>query len=163
MSGSSVYVETSVISYLAAWPSRDVIVFGHQQTTHEWWASHRARFALHVSALVLREASGGDPQAVADRLSVVQGIPSLEIKPEAVALAQLLITEGSLPQKATADALHIAIAATHNINYLVTWNCRHIANAEMRPLIERVCRSRGYNPPALCTPEELMGGNPNVE
>lgn len=160
MSSGTGYVETSVISYLAAWPSRDVIVFGHQQTTHEWWALHRSRFSLHVSALVLRD---GDPHAVADRLAVLEGIPSLEIKPQTTALAQQLLAEGSLPRKAAADALHIAIAATHGINYLLTWNCRHIANAEMRPLIERVCRNEGFTSPLLCTPEELMGGNTDVE
>ena len=151
----TVYIETSVISYLAAWPSRDVVVFGHQQTTHEWWASHKSRFTLFISALVLREANGGDPQAALERLAVVRGIPSVDIKPEAVTLAQALLSSGSLPRKAAADALHIAIATTHHIDYLLTWNCRHIANAEIRPLIDLICRERGFVPPLIC---RLVGG-----
>jgi hypothetical protein len=85
-------------------------------------------------------------------------VPQLEIRTAALELSRALLTCGSLPSKAAADALHIAIAAVHGVEYLLTWNCKHIANAEMRPMIERVCREEGYEPPVLCTPEELMGG-----
>jgi hypothetical protein len=91
-------------------------------------------------------------------LAVLEGVPQLEIRADAVELSRALLQRGPLPSKASADALHIAIAAVPGVEYLLTWNCKHIANAEMRPLIERGCRARGYEPPVLCTPEELMGG-----
>lgn len=153
-----VYIETSIVSYLTARPSRDLIVAGHQQLTHEWWQTQRSRFQLYASQLVIREAGAGDPQVAAARLRILDELPLLEIRPEAVALSRRLLERGPLPQKAAADALHIAVSATNGVEYLLTWNCKHIANAEMRPLIERICRSHGFEPPVLCTPEQLMGG-----
>jgi predicted nucleic acid-binding protein len=154
---SSVYIETSIISYLTARVSRDLIVAGHQQMTEEWWSVQRNRFELWASELVVEEASAGDASAAAERLKVLNTIEMLDITEEAGFLATALIERGSLPTKASADALHIAIAAVHNVDYLLTWNCKHIANAEMRPVIESVCRNMGFIPPILCTPEELMG------
>jgi predicted nucleic acid-binding protein len=154
---SSVYIETSIISYLTARVSRDLIVAGHQQMTEEWWSVQRNRFELWASELVVEEASAGDASAAAERLKVLNTIEMLDITEEAGFLATALIERGSLPAKASADALHIAIAAVHNVDYLLTWNCKHIANAEMRPVIESVCRNMGFIPPILCTPEELMG------
>lgn len=158
-----VYIETSIISYLAARPSRDVITSGHQQTTHEWWESERRRFSIHVSALVFREASGGDPTAASERLRWLHGIPLLAITTEAEQLSEALIKQAALPVKAAADALHIAIATIHRADFLLTWNCKHIANAEKRPLIERICRQNGFEPPVLCTPDELFGDKAHVE
>jgi predicted nucleic acid-binding protein len=154
---SSVYIETSIISYLTARVSRDLIVAGHQQMTEEWWSVQRNRFELWASELVVEEASAGDASAAAERLKVLNTIEMLDITEEAGFLATALIERCSLPAKASADALHIAIAAVHNVDYLLTWNCKHIANAEMRPVIESVCRNMGFTPPILCTPEELMG------
>ena len=154
---SSVYIETSIISYLTARVSRDLIVAGHQQMTEEWWSVQRNRFELWASELVVEGASAGDASAAAERLKVLNTIEMLDITEEAGFLATALIERGSLPAKASADALHIAIAAVHNVDYLLTWNCKHIANAEMRPVIESVCRNMGFIPPILCTPEELMG------
>ena len=154
---SSVYIETSIISYLTARVSRDLIVAGHQQMTEEWWSVQRNRFELWASELVVEEASAGDASAAAERLKVLNTIEMLDITEEAGFLATALIERGSLPAKASADALHIAIAAVHNVDYFLTWNCKHIANAEMRPVIESVCRNMGFIPPILCTPEELMG------
>jgi predicted nucleic acid-binding protein len=152
-----VYLETSVISYLAARPSRDLITAGHQQTTHEWWATERANFSVYASPLVLREASAGDIAAASARLQWLQGIPLIAITPEAERLSELLIQRAALPAIAAADALHIATAACHRVNFLLTWNCKHIANAVKRPLIERICRDAGFEPPILCTPDELTG------
>ena len=154
---SSVYIETSIISYLTARVSRDLIVAGHQQMTEEWWSVQRNRFELWASELVVEEASAGDASAAAERLKVLNTIEMLDITEEAGFLATALIERGSLPAKASADALHIAIAAVHNVDYLLTWNCKHIPHAEMRPVIESVCRNMGFIPPILCTPEELMG------
>ncbi|MBA3530949.1 MAG: type II toxin-antitoxin system VapC family toxin [Ardenticatenales bacterium] len=152
-----VYLETSIVSYLSARPSRDLVVAGHQQLTNEWWQNQRPRFAIFISQLVLEEAGRGDPDVAQARLQILEGIPLLDIRTEALVLAQALLEQGSLPEKASADALHIATATIHGVEFLLTWNCKHIANAELRPHIERVCRSYGFEPPVLCTPEELMG------
>jgi hypothetical protein len=152
-----VYIETSVISYLTARPSRDLITAAHQQLTIDWWEDRRADFDLYVSQLVIREASAGDENAASRRLEIIKPMPLLELNEEALALARSLLEDGPLPAKASEDALHIAIAAVHGMDFLLTWNCKHIANAEMRGLIEGVCRSKGYEPPITCTPEELLG------
>lgn len=150
-----VYIETTIPSYLTAWPSRDLVKAAQQQATREWWQT-RGRFDLTVSQLVIEEAGGGDPRAAEERLAVLEGLPVLRISEEALALAGRLVNEGPLPEKASADALHIALAVVGGVEYLLTWNCRHIANAAMRNKIEEVCRSSGYKPPIICTPVELM-------
>ena len=154
-----VYIETSIISYLASRPSRDIIAAGHQQLTHDWWLAERDGFAACTSALVLREASAGDAAAASARLQWLQDIPLVAVTPEAEKLSERLIQQAALPEKAAADALHIAIAAYHRLDFLLTWNCKHIANAIKRPLIEHVCREYGFEPPVLCTPEELIGAS----
>ena len=151
-----VYVETTVISYLTAWPSRDVVVAGYQQSTREWWRTAGARFELVASELVVNESRAGDPVAAKDRLAVLESVTLLEATHEAANLAQKLIESGTIPAKAVEDAGHIAIAVTNGVEYLVTWNCRHIANATRRADIERVCREAGYEPTIICTPDELM-------
>ncbi len=152
-----VYVETTIPSYLTAWPSRDLVRAAHQQITREWW-NGRDAFALFSSRLVIQECQAGDPQAAADRLSVLAGVPLLEQTTATATLAEALLRGVPLPERAAADALHIAIAAVHGMDYLLTWNCTHIANVTLRPLIESVCRSAGYVPPLICTPEELPTG-----
>ena len=151
------YVETTVPSYLTAWPSRDLIRAGHQQITREWWENRRAAFDLYISQFVLDEAGAGDAQAARERLVVLQDIPLLDLTEEVVELAEELKAALALPEQAATDAAHIAIAAVHGLHFLLTWNCRHIANAEMFATIERVCHERGYICPVICTPEELMG------
>ena len=143
-------------SYLTAWPSRDLIRAGEQQLTRDWWA-HRDEYELRVSSLVLEECEAGDPDAAdAWRLALAE-VPILESTPEAEQLAGTLMREVPLPEKASADALHVAIAAVNGVEYLVTWNCKHIANAVLRPRIEAACRRAGYEPPVICTPQELLG------
>jgi hypothetical protein len=155
-----VYVETTVVSYLTARPSRDLIIAAHQQITHDWWDFRRGEFELCAAQLVLQEAGAGDPQAAQERLAVVKTMILLDTTEEAVALAEALVKAGALPLKAGDDALHIAVAATQGVPYLLTWNCRHLANATMRPLIEAVCVQKGYKAPILCTPEELRKEKP---
>ena len=155
----SVYVETSIISYLAARPSRDLIVAARQQMTYTWWRERRPAFDLYVSQVVLDEILAGDPDAAGRRAALVAGIPVLDITPEVADLAAALIQQVPLPPRAGADAVHIAAAAYHRIGFLMTWNSTHIANAELRPRVEHVCRENGYPPPILCTPDELMGGS----
>jgi predicted nucleic acid-binding protein len=151
-----VYIETTVIGYLTSWPRQDATIAGHQSTTTQWWATARQRFELFVSQLVVRECSDGDRVAVEDRLDAIIGLPVLPITPEAEALAQALIRGHAVPASQPNDAVHIALAAVHRVQYLVSWNFRHIVNAALRPAIERVCREGGYDPPIICTPEELL-------
>lgn len=155
-----VYIETTVVSYLTAWPNRDVVIAGHQQVTHEWWDTRRTSYELCVSQLVLDEARVGDVQAAQERLVVLLPMLVLETTTEALQLAKELLQAGALPAKAANDALHIAIAATKAIPYLLTWNCRHLANAVMRPVIETVCSEKGFKAPIICTPEELLEAKP---
>ncbi len=150
-----VYIETTIPSYLTARPSRDLIKAAQQQITREWWQT-RDRFDLLISQLVIEESSGGDPQAAKERLGAMVGVPSLRTSEEATALAGRLVAGVPLPDKATADALHIAISVVGGVDYLLTWNCKHIANAATRYGIEAVCRTGGYEPPVICTPIELM-------
>ena len=157
----TVYIETSIVSYLAAQPSRDLIVAAHQQITHAWWIRRRSTFEVFISQLVIDEATAGDPDAAERRRSLLTGLPQLDVNASAVVLAKSLVQSVPLPPRAGADALHIAVAAVHGIDYLLTWNCAHIANAELRPAVERVCRRQGYAAPVLCTPDELMGGETN--
>ena len=154
----TVYVETSVISYLTAKPSRDIVIAAHQQVTRRWWRS-RSSYRLFVSQIVRDEGAVGDPAARARRLRILSDVPALAVTDEASRLAGELVRRGALPRKATVDAFHIGIAAAHQIEYLLTWNCKHIANATMRGTIEAICRSAGLTPPIICTPEELPSGS----
>ena len=153
----TVYVETSILSYLTARPSRDLLAAAHQQVTREWWDGQRRRFEVFVSPLVEQEARRGDPAAAQRRVEALRGLAMLEIVEDAYDLASALISEGALPPSSEDDATHIAMAAVHSIDYLLTWNCRHIDNAETKPIVRSICATRGYTCPEICTPEELMG------
>jgi hypothetical protein len=153
---TKIYLETTIPSYLTAWPSRDLITAANQQTTRDWWAFRRAAFEVYISQLVIQEASMGDPEAANRHLEAIKDIPELDITDAAKLLAKELIAEVPLPAKAELDALHIAIAAVNDMEYVLTWNCTHIANAVFRHHIEAICRSAGYEPPVICTPQELM-------
>jgi len=150
-----VYVETSVVSYLTSFPSRDILVATHQQLTHVWWTS-RTRFELFVSEAVLAEASSGDPAAAERRMAAVASLPILQITHEVEDLARHFLVAGALPPKAFVDALHVAAAAVHRMDFLLTWNCAHIANAQIRGKLEALCRNRAHQPPMICTPQELL-------
>ncbi|MEW6302865.1 MAG: type II toxin-antitoxin system VapC family toxin [Verrucomicrobiota bacterium] len=150
------YLETTIPSYLTAWPSRDLIVAGHQQVTEEWWRTRKSHFDIHISQLVLDEAADGDKAAAKERLAVLADFPLLDVTDEAVALAAKLQTPATLPPKAAKDAAHIAIAAVHGMHFLLTWNCTHINNAAIIADIERICSDQGFACPVICTPEELM-------
>ncbi len=151
-----VYIETSVVSYLTARPSRDMVIAAHQELTRQWWDRRAAAFELLVSELVREEAGGGDPEAASKRLLAIGEIPRLEVNADAVALAERLISNGPIPQDSAADALHIALASVNGIDYLLTWNCKHLANAALRQRIEALVETAGYACPVICTPEELM-------
>ena len=152
---SKVYLETTIVSYRAGRPSRDIIIAGHQRITQEWW-ERRSRFDLFVSEAVVEEAARGDAVAAARRAALLGGIPVLDLSVEVQDLANRLLRGHAVPENALVDAVHIAVTAVNQINYLLTWNCRHIANAAVRGKIEQACRAAGLQAPAICTPEELM-------
>ena len=152
----SVYLETTIPSYLTAWRSPELVMAANQEATRSWWDMARVRFDVFISILVLDQASSGDSEAAKRRLAIIHEIPVLDISEQAEALAAKLLAGAALPIKAKADALHIAIATVHGMDYLLTWNCKHIANAAMRLKIESICKLCGYEPPIICTPLELM-------
>lgn len=151
-----VYIETTIPSYLVARPSRDLLMAGHQQTTHAWWNDKRKDFDLFISQFVEDECRGGDLQMAQKRLALLKGIPLLKIFPDVYSLAAKLISAGPLPTKAETDALHIAVAAANSADYLLTWNMKHIANPAMQRAIGRMCLDAGFEPPVICTPELLL-------
>lgn len=151
----TVYIETSVVSYLTARPSRNIVTTAYQKVTREWWRTASDRFHLVVSELVVTESGAGDPDAARARLDALESVTTLDVTEVSEQLTLLLLDLGAVPRRAAADAAHIAIAAANGADYLVTWNFRHIANAAMRSRIERVCRRAGCEPPAICTPAEL--------
>jgi hypothetical protein len=151
-----VYVETSVVSYLTARPSKDPIFEAHRLITVRFWEHAKSPFELFVSQLVIDEASRGDTDAAARRLEAIESIPLLDAPEEVDRLANAIMRDGALPPNALEDAIHIAIAAVNGMEILVTWNCRHIANAVLRPRIEDACRNAGYDCPVICTPESVV-------
>jgi predicted nucleic acid-binding protein len=154
---SSLYLETTIPSYLTSRPSRDLIIAGHQEITREWWEKRRATFQVYISQLVVDEASAGDPVAARERLKALQDLPLLDITPEVTELATGILASGKIPRKAATDAAHIAIAAVHGMDFLVTWNCVHIANAAIAKALATICREHACECPVICTPEELIG------
>ncbi len=155
MGKQTVYLETSVISYATSRASGDVVVTARQQITREWLVRGGQAYDLFVSQLVVREASLGDQAAARERMALLKDIPSLAVSDAVGDLAERLVERGAVPRRAAEDAIHIAVAAVHGMDFLLTWNCKHIANAIMRGTIEKVCREAGYEPPVICTPEEL--------
>lgn len=152
----TVYIETTVVSYLTAWPSRDVIRLSHELITREWWDVASRQFDLYTSDLVEQEASAGDPSAAAERLKALAGLPRLAITDAAIELAEAIATALVLPDRARPDAVHVAVAAVHGVSYLLTWNCTHLANPTFADKIERACAGAGLTAPRICTPEQLM-------
>lgn len=153
----TIYIENSIISYLTADPSRDIITAARQALTRQWWNEKRHDYELYISEFVISEAVAGDSEMATRRLNAIAGIAEIELTETAADLAVHLIAEGPLPRRAALDALHIAVAVSGGIEYLLTWNFAHLANATIRSQIERTCRLKGYEPPIICTPEELLG------
>lgn len=151
-----IYIETSVISYLTAKPSKDLVKLACQQMTKSWWNAGRLETSHFISPYVVEETNAGDPVAAAERIKAIQIIPVLPITTEIPALAEFLLLGGGLPPKARLDALHIACAAYHEMDVLLTWNCTHIANPSQLPVMRGLCAAKGYKLPELVTPFELM-------
>jgi hypothetical protein len=153
----TLYIETTIVSYLRQRPSSQLVMAARQVLTHRWWYKERANYDLVVSQYVIDEASAGDPALAADRLRALDGIPLLPPAPEIPRLADAIMSRAILPAKAQVDALHIAAVAHHRIQYLLTWNCAHIANARILPRIHTLLNELGIPIPTICTPEELLG------
>jgi len=152
-----VYVESSVISYLAARPSMDLVSAARQAITHNWWENCRSDYRLAISTLVEQEISEGNQEAADRRLTYVADLELLKITETAVNISKKLLLEKAVPEGSEEDALHIGIATSHGIEYLLTWNFKHINNASMRKKIVMVVESMGHSCPQLCSPEELGG------
>jgi predicted nucleic acid-binding protein len=154
---SKVYIETSIVSYLTARPSGQLTTAARQKETNDWWENQKERFTLCISTVVIEEAEKGDKNAASKRLAKLSGIEILSLNDNVVELSKALVADGGIPQNALDDALHIAVAAVHGVEYLLTWNCRHIDNAEKKPKIRKICQKHGYQCPEIATPIELMG------
>jgi len=152
----TVYLETTIPSLLTAWPSRDLIIAADQQVTKEWWRTRRRDFELFVSQVVLEEAAEGDKVAAAARLAEIRTLPVLEINGEVERVARTVLSTGLIPAKVANDALHLAVAAVHRMHFLLTWNCRHLANAATGGQLAAACQEAGFEMPVICTPRELM-------
>jgi predicted nucleic acid-binding protein len=153
----TVYIETSVPSYYVSDPSRDIVVAAHQTITRAWWTSRLPGFAPYISSVVLEEVSLGDQRMAAKRLSVLSGMPVLTANERVENLAARYMEVLDLPPKAIRDAAHLAFACAYGLDYLVTWNCAHIANAEVIRALGALNAVEGMDTPVICTPEELMG------
>ena len=162
MTRKTVYIETSVVSYLTARPTNNLLLAAWQKVTSDWWDTQRKRFDLCTSNVTLEEAGRGDPKAAERRLEALSGVSVLPITEAVVRLSKALVHGKAVPNKALDDALHIAISAVHDIDYLLTWNFRHLDNAETKPIIRSVCNTQGYTGAEICTPQELMGGFEDV-
>jgi predicted nucleic acid-binding protein len=159
----TIYLETTIVGHLVGRIRRDPLIAARQQVTRDWWRDEASKYTVLISQLVLDECSDGDPDAAAERLEAVKNLDLLDVSDEVDALAVALIAGNAVPASEPRDAFHIAISAVNGINYLLTWNFKHIANASLRGRIEQVCRDFGFDPPVICTPEELMGNDDGSE
>ncbi len=152
----SVYLETSVVSYYTARPSRDVVVLAHQEITRQWWNAAQSEFEIFISQAVVDEASEGDPGASEERLKAISDFQHLEINSKVEDMTHIYMAKLEIPSNAAGDAIHIAIASIHDVDYRVTWNCSHIANGAIIKRLARINADYGVHTPVLCTPEELL-------
>ena len=158
----TIYIETSIVSYLRQRPSSQVVMAARQLLTHQWWNDERSKYQLVASQFVIDEATAGDPVLAAERLAALDGVPLLPLDPEIAIIADEIMLRAILPPKARTDALHIAAVAHHRVQYLLTWNCRHIANGRILPRIHRVLGDLGIPVPIICTPEEMVNYDPET-
>ncbi|MBF0548684.1 MAG: type II toxin-antitoxin system VapC family toxin [Candidatus Riflebacteria bacterium] len=153
-----IYIETSFISYLVGRRSKNLVLAAYQELSQEWWEKRSGKYDLFSSQITFNEASIGDPEVSQKRLEILQKIPFITITSEVIELSEKIINSGVIPKKATPDALHISIATVFGMDFLLTWNCRHIANATIQKIISQICLSSGFEMPTICTPIELLGG-----
>ena len=152
-----IYIESTIPSYIVARPARDLIQAARQQLTRDWWDLKREQHDLFTSQIVLDEIAAGERTMAQRRLEIVSGLPLLELTPSAETLTERILHSGLLPANAEGDAAHIALATVHHLDILLTWNCRHIANAAIVGRLRRLMEAQGYILPELYTPDELLG------
>lgn len=150
------YLETTIPSYLVARRSRDLILAGQQEATREWWEQSRQKYDLFVSEFVEIEAGNGDKEMAAARLRTIELLPRLPLTESIMELAGKILATGLIPATAAVDASHIAVAAVHGMDILLTWNCTHIHNIAISRQVERLCARAGFPCPAICTPFDLL-------
>jgi predicted nucleic acid-binding protein len=153
----TVYIETSIVGYLTARTSNNLILMANVEATREWWDVRRTEFEIYISQTVLDEAARGDAEIARRRLEILSDFPLLEVNEAVQDLAAKFLTKSNLPPKAADDALHIAVATIYGLDYLLTWNCKHIANAQIQKKLVQIGFNAGYELPTICTPYELMG------
>jgi len=152
-----VYIETSVIGYLTARSTKNLIVAGNIETTRDWWQNRRNYFVLYISQVVFDEVAKGDAEIALKRLEILNELPLVELNQAVRNLATQFLLRSNLPAKASDDAVHIAAATVHGLDYLLTWNCKHIANAQIQRKLAEISLDLGYELPIICTPYELLG------
>ena len=152
----TLYVETSIVSYLRSRPSAQVVAAARQLLTRKWWETERPNYELVTSQYVLDEAADGDAEVASRRLAALAGVPLLPVENAILTIADEILQKAILPRSASVDALHIAMVAHHQVDYLLTWNCSHIANARILPMVFDVLDGLGLPRPIICTPEELL-------
>jgi predicted nucleic acid-binding protein len=153
----TVYIETSILGYLTARSTRNLVLAANIEVTKEWWESCRSGFTLYISQVVLDEVTRGDAEIALKRLELLNGLPSVELNQAVRNLSAQFLLRSNLPAKASDDAVHIAAATVHRLDYLLTWNCKHIANAQIQRKLAEVSLDFGYQLPVICTPYELLG------
>lgn len=153
----SLYIDTSIIGYLTIRQSTNLITASNVVITQNWWDTRRQNFTLYISEVVLEEVARGDQEMAIKRLELIDELPLLELNETVEELAQQFLIKSNLPPKASDDALHIALATVYNVDYLLTWNCKHIANAQIQKKLSQISIQSGYELPTICTPYELMG------
>jgi len=153
----TVYIETSILGYVTARSTRNLILAANIEVTKEWWDRHRSTFTLYVSQVVIDEVAQGDTEIALKRLEILNNVPLVELNQSVRSLATQFLSRSNLPLKASDDAVHIAAATVHGLDYLLTWNCKHIANAQIQRKLEEISLDFGYQLPVICTPYELLG------
>ena len=154
----TVYIETSILGYLTARATKNLIIAANIEVTRDWWEFRRSNFRLYISQVVVDEIVQGDSEIATQRLEIIRDFPLLELNQAVRDLAGQFLTRSNLPPKAANDAVHIATATVYNLDYLLTWNCKHIANAQIQRKLAEISLDFGYQLPILCTPYELLGG-----
>jgi predicted nucleic acid-binding protein len=152
----TLYLETSILGYLTARPNKNLIVASNMLITQEWWNLRRRTFEIYISQVVINEVRRGDEEIAKQRLSLLKNIPLLDLTDTVKVLARQFIEQSNLPNNASDDAIHIAVASVYNLDYLLTWNCKHIANAHIQKKLAQIASQFGYELPTICTPYELM-------
>ena len=154
----TVYIETSILGYLTARATKNLIIAANIEVTRDWWELRRSNFKLYISQVVLDEIGEGDSEIAAQRLEILRDFPLLELNQAVRDLAGQFLARSNLPPKAADDAVHIATATVYGLDYLLTWNCKHIANAQIQRKLAEISLDFGYQLPIICTPYELLGG-----